>query len=85
MGTIIKQYETRYNVGDVVIFEKNDLLQVRIIEGYCIDDNCFWFNIRVSSDYVYTYSDGEDIAEFDIIGVVDNTLKEDCINRIKDL
>ena len=74
-----------FYVGDVVIFEKNNLLQVGIIEGYCIDNNRFWFNIRVSSGYVYTDSNGEDIAEFDIIGVGDNTLKEDCINRIKDL
>lgn len=83
MGKIIKEYETKYNVGDVVIFEnKQHYLEVGVIEGYHIDDGSFWFNIRISPKYVYTYTNGGDIAEFDIIGLVDNDLKEECFRRI---
>lgn len=43
MGKIIKEYETKYNVGDVVIFNKIGFLQVGVIEGYYVEDNIFWF------------------------------------------
>ena len=43
MGKVIKEYETEYEVGDVVIFEKHGL-EVGIIDGYYVEDNCFWFN-----------------------------------------
>lgn len=82
MGKIIMEFETEYNVGDVVIFEKNDKLQVGIIEGYYMDCDTFWFNIRISTDYVYTYSNGGDIAEYDIVGKLDGILKEKCFRII---
>ena len=83
MGKIIKEYETKYNVGDVVIFEnKQHYLEVGVIEGYYIDNDDFWFNIRISPKYVYTYTNGGDIAEFDIIGLIDNDLKEACFKKI---
>lgn len=82
MGTIIKEYTTEYEVGDVVIFEKNNSLQVGIIEGYYVDDNVFWFNIRISAKFVYTYTNHGDIGEHDIIGKVSDELKEVCMKII---
>lgn len=84
MGKIVKEFETKYNVGDVVIFEKFKNLEVGIIEGYYEEDHTIWYNIRISSTQVYTYSNGGDIAEFDIIGIIENDLKEICLNKIKD-
>lgn len=82
MGKIIKEYKTEYEVGDVVIFEKNQVLNVGIIEGYYVDDGNFWFNIRITPDFVYTYSNSGDIAEWDILGVVNDSLKEKCLKYI---
>lgn len=82
MGKIIKEYETKFNVGDVVIFERNNALHVGIIEGYYIDNDNFWFNMRITPDFVYTYSNGGDIAECDIIGVIGDDLKEKCLEKI---
>ena len=82
MGKIIHEFETEYNVGDVVIFKKFKTLNVGIIEGYYVDDGSFWFNIRTTSDFVYTYTNGGDIAEWDIMGVVDGNLKEKCFEEI---
>ena len=85
MGKIVVEFETDYNAGDVIIFEKNDRLMVGIVEGYYMEDNIFWFNIRVSSKYVYTYSNGGDIMESDIIGRVSEDLKEELIRQINNM
>ena len=85
MGKIVIEFETNYNAGDVVIFEKNNRLMVGIVEGYYMEDNIFWFNIRVSSKYVYTYSNGGDIMESDIIGRVSEDLKEELIRQINNM
>ena len=85
MGKIVVEFETDYNAGDVVIFEKDDRLMVGIVEGYYMEDNIFWFNIRVSSKYVYTYSNGGDIMESDIIGRVSEDLKEELIRQINSM
>ena len=85
MGKIVVEFETDYNAGDVVIFEKNNRLMVGIVEGYYMEDNIFWFNIRVSSRYVYTYSNGGDIMESDIIGRVSVDLKEELIRQINSM
>ena len=82
MGKIVVEFETDYNAGDVVIFEKNNRLLVGIVEGYYVKDNIFWFNIRVSSRYVYTYSNGGDIMESDIVGRVSEDLKEELVGQI---
>lgn len=82
MAKVIREYETEYNVGDVVIFQKFKTLNVGVIEGYYVDDGNFWFNVRTTPDFVYTYSNGGDIAEWDIMGVVDGSLKEECFKRI---
>ena len=85
MGKIVVEFETDYNAGDVVIFEKNDRLMVGIVEGYYMEDDIFWFNIRVSSKYVYTYSNGGDIMESNIIGRVSEDLKEEIIRQINSM
>lgn len=85
MGKIVVEFETDYNAGDVVIFEKNNRLMVGIVEGYYMEDNIFWFNIRVSSRYVYTYSNGGDIMESDIIGRVSEDLKEELLRQINSM
>ena len=82
---IIGANGTDYNAGDVVIFEKNNRLMVGVIEGYYMEDDIFWFNIRVSSRYVYTYSNGGDIMESDIIGRVSEDLKEELIRQINNM
>lgn len=85
MGKIVVEFETDYNAGDVVIFEKNNRLMVGIVEGYYMEDDIFWFNIRVSSKYVYTYSNGGDIMESNIIGRVNEDLKEELIRQINSM
>ena len=85
MGKIVIEFETDYNAGDVVIFEKNNRLMIGIVEGYYMEDDIFWFNIRVSSRYVYTYSNGGDIMESDIIGRVSEDLKEELIRQINNM
>ena len=85
MGKIVVEFETDYNAGDVVIFEKNNRLMVGIVEGYYMEDDIFWFNIRVSSRYVYTYSNGGDIMESNIIGRVSEDLKEELIRQINSM
>ena len=85
MGKIVVEFETDDNAGDVVIFEKNNRLMVGIVEGYYMEDNIFWFNIRVSSRYVYTYSNGGDIMESNIIGRVSKDLKEELIRQINSI
>jgi hypothetical protein len=84
MGKIVRTIETEYDVGDVVIFKKYSALHVGIIEGYYVEDSCIWYNIRTSSKFVYTYSNGGDIAEFDIIGIIGTDLKDKCIKYISD-
>lgn len=83
MGKITVEFETEYNVGDVVVFEKHNKLHVGIIEGYYMDCDMFWFNIRTSALHVYTYSNRGDIAECDIVGKITDNLKEKCIEKIK--
>ena len=85
MGKVVVEFETDYNAGDVVIFEKNNRLMVGIVEGYYMEDNIFWFNIRVSSRSVYTYSNGGDIMESDIVGRVGEDLKEELIRQINSM
>lgn len=78
MGKIIQEFETEYEVGDVVIFKHKHNLEIGIIEGYYVEDRIFWFNIRVSPAMVYTYSNEGDIMEADIRGKLEGELKEIC-------
>ena len=89
MGKITLEFESKYEVGDVVIFNRyRDKygLSIGIIEGYYIDHNCndtIWYNIRVSSTMVYTYSNEGDISESDIIGKLEGDLKQIVLDKIK--
>ena len=85
MGKIVIEFETVFDIGNVVVFKKNNRLMVGIIEGYYEEDSCIWYNIRVSSSEVYTFSNGGDILESDIIGEVDEELEINCINLIKSM
>lgn len=78
-------FESNYNVGDVVIFKKCGNLVVGTIEGYYLEDHIVWYNIRVSPKFMYTYSNGGDIADFDIVGVISDDLKSKCLDAIKEL
>lgn len=86
MGNIIKEYTSQYDVGDVVIFNSHENLLLGIIEGYYLDHNCddsFWYDIRINSNTVYTYSNHGDIAEWDIVGKLDGELKEECYELLQ--
>ena len=65
MGKIV--FESKYEVGDVVAFEKNDRGLIGIVEGYYIDNGEFWYNIRLNNRYVLTYSNGGDVGEESIL------------------
>ena len=83
MAKVIREYETEYEVGDVIIFEKNNAIHVGMIEGYYVDDGCFWFNVRITPEFVYTYSNGGDVGEHDILGTIDGDLKNRCVRFMK--
>ena len=68
-----------------MVFKKNNRLEVGIIEGYWYDCNTFWYNIRISSRMVYTYSDKGDIAEDEIIGKVESNFVTECRDAIMKL
>lgn len=65
MGKIV--FESKYDVGDVVAFEKDDRGLIGIIEGYYVDNDEFWYNIRLNNKYVLTYSNGGDVSESAIL------------------
>ena len=65
MGEIV--FKSKYEVGDVVAFEKNNKGFIGIVEGYYIDTGEFWYNIRLNNRYVLTYSNGGDVGEESIL------------------
>ena len=85
MAKITIAYETEYNVGDVVLFKKYDYLLSGIIEGFHIDDRTFWFNMRTSKNFVYTYSNGGDIPEFNIVCKLPDDMAEKCRKMILEI
>ena len=72
MAKIHYEIETAYDKGDIVVFEKDKRLLVGIIEGFYAEDDSIWYNIRISKDFVYTYSNGGDIAEWHILSQIDD-------------
>lgn len=73
MGKIIKEFSTKYDTGDFVIFEKNDTYMVGMIAGYYVDGNCddmIFYNIAVNKEKTYAFTNGGDIAECEIIGKI---------------
>lgn len=80
MGKIKIEFETKYETGDLVVFAKYDKLLVGIIEGYYLDQSAgisVWYNIRISKDFVFTYSTGGDISEWDIMYIIKSASEED--------
>ena len=83
MAKIHYEIEIEYDKGDIVVFKKDKKLLVGIVEGFYVDggaNDSIWYNVRVSKDFVYTYSNGGDIAEWDIISKIDDN--EDIRNFI---
>lgn len=85
MAKIKLEFETMYDRGDVVVFNKNGVLQVGIVTSYYVEDNCVWYDVAISSNSTYTYCNGGDIGEFDIIAKITdiktvNHIKERIIN-----
>ncbi len=84
VGKIIETIETEYDRGDLVLFQKNGF-EAGIIEGMYVDHSAgcsVWYNIRTSKTNVYTYTNGGDIAEWDIIGKIEGALGEKVRNII---
>ncbi len=78
MGKIHIEFDTEYEKGDLVIFEKDGMLLVGIIEGYYVDSGAgdsIWYNIRINENSVFSYTNGGDIAEWDILTKIDNNEK----------
>lgn len=65
MGKIV--FKSKYEVGDVVAFEKNNRWFIGIVERYYVDHGEFWYNIRLNNRYVLTYSNGGDVSESSIL------------------
>ena len=86
MGKCTVQFETEYNIGDVVLFrDKRNQIVAGIIEGYYCDSGAgytFWFNIRITEDFVYSYSNGGDIGECDIICKLDGKVAKSVHDAI---
>lgn len=78
MGRIDLSYETLYDRGDVVIFEHAGHIEAGIIESYYTDRETIWYDIRVNLDTVYSYSVEGDIAEYEIIGKLDDKLSSEA-------
>ena len=71
MGKIKVEIETKYDIGDTVVFKKGDILNIGIIDGYHIgedDRGIVWYNIRMNPQLVYSTSNISDIAERNILG-----------------
>ena len=77
---ITKVIETEFDTGDYVIFKKDETLLVGRIEGFNLDGDYVWYNIRVNKNRVLTYVDSGDVAEWDIIC----KLTEEQIEKVKD-
>lgn len=63
MGKITLNFETKFDVDNIVAFEKNDRFMIGIVTGYYYSDNNIWYNIQVDKDYIFTYMNGGDIHE----------------------
>lgn len=82
MAKVVLEYESRFDVGDVVIFEKDNELKVGVIEGFYIEDGIFWYNIRISPTMVYTYSNKGDIQECHIMCKIESGDGRRCRRKI---
>ena len=84
MGQYTVTYDCEYDVGDLVVFEKNNLLMVGIVEGFYVDTSAcesIWYNIRINKNEVFTYSNGGDVAEWEIRGVIKDADIAESVKR----
>ena len=84
MAKIARTFEIDYEIGDVVIFKRDHHLNVGIIEDRCIEDDCIGYKIRMSEDFVYTYTCLGFIVDFAIVGKLDGKLNEICVEVINE-
>ena len=82
MGKITITYNSKYDVGDIVVFKKDRMLLVGIIDGYYVEDNLIWYNIRINNNRVFTYSNGGDSGEEDIVYKINAKTLKDEIFRL---
>lgn len=86
MAKITMDFRSKYSAGDVVVFEKGDRLMVGIVVGINFDmknDNPIWYNIAVNKKCTYSFGNGGDVAEEDILGKIgDDTLRKDAVRVI---
>lgn len=85
MGKIVKEIDTQYDRGDVVIFHRmlrdpdvRYATMCGIVTSYYMDGDAgdsIWYTIRVDKDTVFDYSLG-DIAEWNIVGKLEGKLAE---------
>ena len=68
MGKIIQAFTTKYEAGDVVIFQRDRKILCGIIEGHYVVDDYLYFNIRLWKDNVLTYSNGGAAANTTLSG-----------------
>lgn len=63
MGKISLNFETKFDVGDIVAFEKDKRFLIGVVIGYYYSDTVIWYNIQVDKNYIFTYMNGGDIHE----------------------
>lgn len=78
---IVKEIETKYDKGDYVMFQKNNDCLCGQIVGFNLDNDYVWYNIQVNEGFTFTYSNGGDIAEWDIVC----KLTPEQIEKVKDI
>lgn len=81
MGTIVQTFETEFDKGQVVVFKRDNRLLIGLVESCYVDMSAgqsIWYNIRTGKDNVYTYSNGGDIGEFDILLALEGEDAEKC-------
>lgn len=83
---VVQESETEYEKGDVIAFTKDysgeDQIYLGIIEsGYPDEGDTWWFDVRVSHNEVFCYSNYGDIPEYDILGII----KGELADRVKNV
>lgn len=84
MATLSYDIETKYEKGDVVVFERSGVLQVGVITGYSVDSTAgfsVWYDIAVNHQKIYTYINGGDIGEHEIVAKISDASLVDTIRK----
>lgn len=70
--------------GDIVVFKSHNLRNDKLIIGeiisYYEENGCIWYDIRINNNYIYSFGNGGDIGEHDIIAKITD---ENIINYFK--